>query len=165
MGTPQSNILAQPKSRLYVVFLAVCALMTASTSGPDMWRLWHVAQAPGATVGVVTGLDCQNHGRVDYTLEVAGVTYPGAAHHVDDAPCQDLRVGERVNVSFELAAPENNFAFAGGSMGGKRAAHEFRKGLIMMIGFVFLGPLWLVLVAKVFLRVSERLSPRMRVAR
>jgi hypothetical protein len=158
----QGNIFAQPKRRLYVVFFAVCALMTAFNMGPDLWRLWRVSQAPSAAVGVITGLDCQNHGRVDYTLAVAGATYPGAAHHVEGAPCQDLRVGERVNVSFELAAPENNFAFTGDDMGGKRAAYEFRKGLVLMTALALLGPLWLMLLAKVFLWISERLSPRAR---
>jgi hypothetical protein len=154
----RNGLLTLPKTRFYLVFALICATMSASMA-PGLWRLWRISEAPVAALGFVTGLDCPNHGRVDYTFEVAGATLSGASGYVEGADCRSLRVGQRVNVSYERGAPKNNYAFSFDDQRDSRARSAFFASFGSMAWFVFVGPLVLVFLFRLFLRISRRLRP------
>jgi hypothetical protein len=151
--------LAWSKTRIYLLFLCIAAgVMTASGVPIQLAHLWRISRAPVAALGTVTGLDCPDHGRVKYTFALNGATIRGASRIVEGAPCRTLRLGDRVNVSYERGDPANNHAFASTDDSESREAREFWTGAIFMGVFVALGPLFLVFVARLLLRLRLRLG-------
>jgi hypothetical protein len=121
-----------------------------------LWRLWHIAQIPVTATGVVTHLDCSNHGHVDYSFRVDGTPIEGRPHFVDGIACQQLRTGQPIAIYYERAAPENNYALVAGPENGNRAMTAFWTASAILAALAFLGPMFLVLVWTVFSRVAAR---------
>src|SRR5262249_55961822 len=100
-----------PAKRAYLGFFClIAALMVLSGQAQILWRLWRISAAAVSATGQVTLLDCPNHGHVDYSFDVSGVSHSGRNHFVDGINCPDIRIGQRVAVYYEAGAPENNFA-------------------------------------------------------
>jgi hypothetical protein len=68
--------------------------------------------------------------------------------------CQDLHAGQRITVCYETTDPTNNYAFAAHDEDANRAMKAFWVGLAFVAGFVLVGPLFLLLVVKIFSRIA-----------
>jgi hypothetical protein len=153
------SIFTVSKKRVYVAFLLLALGLSATPGGPQvpllLWNLWHISRDPAETTGTVMNLDCYNHGHVDYVAEIGTSIIEGRQHNVADAECRNLRTGQRIGVAYERANPENNFAFARAG-DGNRVAKEFYVELLSWTSFVFIGPLFFVLLWTIFSKVTGR---------
>ena len=147
------------KTRIDILFLCIAAgVMTFAGAPFHVVKLWRIAQAPVTAIGTVTLLNCHDHGRLEYAFVLDGQTIPGSSRFVEDANCPTLRLGQRVNVSYERGVPTNNHAFASTDNDEGRETRAFWTATIFLSAFVTLGPLFLVFVARLFLRVRLRLG-------
>jgi hypothetical protein len=150
---------AAPKRQVYLAFLCLLAALTILSGQTQMlWRLWQIAQDPATAAGVVTHLDCANHGHVDFVLRVESASFDGREHFVDGIACPQLRVGQRIAVYYQRAQPANNYALAASEDGGNRAMTAFYTGAAFLGAFVLVGPLFLVMVFSLFTRMALRMQ-------
>lgn len=152
-----SDVAAVSKRRVYLAFLALALGLSIVPGGPKvpqlLWDLWRVASDPATTTGVVTQLDCGNHGHVDYVVRLGSTPIAGRRHNIADANCKELKMRQRVAIYYERAIPQNNFAALRAGEGNP-AKNEFWRGVGTWATFVLLAPLFLVLVWTVFSRVA-----------
>jgi hypothetical protein len=154
-----ADLSTTPKRQVYLAFLCLTAgLAIVSGQVQQLWRLDQIARDPATAAGVVTALDCPNHGDVDYVFRIDGASVAGREHFVDGVACPHLRTGLPIAVYYQRMLPANNYALAAGEDGGNRAMTAFATGAAFLGAFVFIGPLFLVLVWSLFTRVAARLQ-------
>jgi hypothetical protein len=155
MGANFVELAAVPKWRVYLAFLCVCATMAfASGQIQSLWRLWRIALDPETTSGVVTHLECPNHGHVDFIFYVESTAFEGLTHFVDEIPCQALHTGQRIAVYYQRAQPTNNYALDESGNGSNGAMSVFYTGVASLGWFVVIGPLFLVLIWRLFMKLA-----------
>jgi hypothetical protein len=140
----------------YLAFLCVVVLMAGFSAGPLLWRLWRIGTDPVATPGRVVGIDCPNHGRVDYAFDIDGTSHSGANHLIDGIPCPQFRIGQKVAVYYEKGAPGNNYALYPDGTEGNRVRTALFTGIAFCAGFIALGPPFLAWVWILFSRLAAR---------
>jgi hypothetical protein len=149
------ELAAVPKRRVYLVFLCVSAAsMILSGQIQLLWRQWRIGQDPGMTAGVVTHLDCPNHGHVDFIFQVESTSFEGREHFVDETPCPALRAGQRIVVYYQRAQPTNNYALVQSEDGSNGAMRAFYTGAATLGAVVFAGPLFLVLIWTLVMKLT-----------
>jgi hypothetical protein len=142
---------------VYIAFLCLFAvLLVVSGQAQMLWRLGWISADPVATTGRVIGLDCPNHGLVDYAFEIDGVSYDASNHFVDGIDCPNAKIGQPVAVYYERGALDNNYALYPAQTAGNRARNAFFVGAPFYCAFVFLGPLFLTWLWTVFSRLAAR---------
>lgn len=156
-----SSIRAVSKIRVYLAFVGLFVVVSSMPGGPQfpqlLWNLWSIARDPAETSGTVMRLDCHNHGRVEYVVEIGTRTIEGRQHTVSGADCRLLKVGQRIAVSYERGVPENNYAFVSRT-DSNPAVNELYLGLIMWTSFVVIGPLLIVVIWSIFSKVATALN-------
>ncbi len=145
MGANSGKLAAVPKWQIYLACIGVSgALMIQTGQIKTLWRLLHILQDPGKTAGVVSHLDCPNHGHIDYVFRIEGASFDGREHLIDGISCPELRTGQRVAVYYQRAQPTNNYAFVEGQDDGNSARRAFYTSLAFFGGLAFVGPLLLM---------------------
>ena len=92
------------------VLVAVISLLLIFVGAPQQtWRTWRIYKDTGTTVGVITNLDCNNHGKLSYSFEVDGIHFLGGSPNFH-GECRKLKNGQRVLIHFEQGAPATNLA-------------------------------------------------------
>jgi hypothetical protein len=57
------------QKRAYLFFFGLIIVLTLLSGMQQLlWRQWRISAAPVSTIGLVTALDCPNHGQVDYSF-------------------------------------------------------------------------------------------------
>jgi hypothetical protein len=141
---------------VYLAFFLAALVSTGFGQGPRFWRLWRISADPVSTSGHVVSLDCPNHGHVDYTFEIDGVSHAASDRFVDGINCSEMKVGQLVAVYYEKGTPRNNYGLYPAEIVGNRAMSALITGLIFFGGFILLGPLFLAGVWAAFSRLTER---------
>jgi hypothetical protein len=161
---PPIDFAAASKKRVYLAFMCMCVVMTTLSGQPQLlWRLWRIAHDQMTATGVVTRLECLNHGHVDYSFRVESTPIEGRQHFVDGISCKELRTGQRIAVIYERATPENNYALTMLADSGNRAMTAFWTGFAFVSASAFLGPMFLVLVWTVFSKAAARINKSLRI--
>ena len=158
MPNPAYALMSRPKKELYFIFVIVCAATSVVWAPAQLWTLWRIASAPVAASGVVTRLNCADHSRVDYTFQADGATVVSTTRGIDGIDCRDVRVGQSVSVTYARGAPQNSYAVPAG-VGGDSPWRVFGWAVLGLVSFVVLEPLFLVVVAKIAVRVMRRWRP------
>jgi hypothetical protein len=107
-----------------------------------LWRQWRISAAPVSTIGLVTALDCPNHGHVDYSFAVDRHSDGARQFFVDGIDCRSLKIGQRIAIVYERAARENNFALYPIEGESNRARSAFLTGLAFISVLIFMLPLF-----------------------
>jgi hypothetical protein len=140
---------------VYVAFFLAALLSIGVSQGPRFWRLWRISADPVPTSGRVVSLDCPNHGHVDYTFEIDGVSYAASDRFVDGINCADVKIGQTVAVYYEKGAPRNNYGLYPAEIAGNRATTALVTGLVFFGGFILLGPFFLAWLWTAVSRLTE----------
>jgi hypothetical protein len=98
---------SSPK-RTHSFFFGLIIVLAVLSGMPQL--LWRISAAPVSTIGLVSALDCPNHGHVDYSFAVDRHSYGARQFFVDGIDCRSFKIGQRIAIVYERAAPENNFA-------------------------------------------------------
>jgi hypothetical protein len=146
---------------VYLGFLCVIALLLVSSGQAQLfWHLWQISADPVSTSGRVTRLDCANHGHVEYSFDIGGVSYRPGSRFIDGINCRDIKIGQPVAVYYAKSAPENNYALYPAETSGNRARTAFFTGMAFFGAVVLLGPLFLAWLWAFFLRLKNKLTPQ-----
>src|SRR5215469_5245623 len=81
---------------VYVGFFLTAAIAIGFSQGPMFWRLWRISADPVSTNGHVVQLDCPNHGHVDYSFEINGVSYRAGNPFIDGINCAEVKMGQAI---------------------------------------------------------------------
>jgi hypothetical protein len=127
----------------YLTFLLVAVLGIVFSQGPVLWALWRISADPVAALGHIVRVYCPDHGHVEYSFEIGGISHTGRNRFIDGINCPDLRVGQPVAVYYENGAPENNYGLYPAEMTGNRARTAFFTGVAFLSAFILLGPFFL----------------------
>ena len=74
---------SSPK-RTHSFFFGLIIVLAVLSGMPQLlWRLWRISAAPVSTIGLVTALDCPNHGHVDYSFAIDRHSYGARQFFVD----------------------------------------------------------------------------------
>ena len=92
------------------ILVAIISLLLIFVGAPQQtWRTWRIYKNTGTTIGIITNLDCNNHGKLSYSFDVDGVNYLGGSPNFH-GECRELKNGQRVLIHFERGAPATNLA-------------------------------------------------------
>jgi hypothetical protein len=141
-------------------FCLIAMLIVASGQAQLFWHLWQISADPVSTTGHVTRLDCSNHGHVDYSFEVDGALHGAGNHFIDGINCREVRIGQPVAIYYAKGAPENNYALYPVEAAGNRTRTAFFTGLAFFGAVLLLGPVFLVWLWNLVLRLKTLLTPQ-----
>ncbi|WP_395643711.1 DUF3592 domain-containing protein [Rudaea sp.] len=101
-----TNLASPTPARIALgVPVVVLAGTLAAMNHQSIARLDALATSAAITTGRVTGLQCNNHGRVNFSFKVAGATYYG---NDSCAPsCRSAEIGDPVTVTYSRRNPGN----------------------------------------------------------
>jgi hypothetical protein len=138
-------------ARVYILFFCLFALLMISSGQPQLlWRLWRISAAPVTTTGHVTRLDCSNHGHIDYSFTVDGLSYNVQDTFIHGvANCPALKGGQAIAIYYEKSIPGNSYALYPSDTSGNQARNEFITalsffGASLLLLPLFLGWLWTI---------------------
>jgi hypothetical protein len=103
------------------------------------WRTWRIYNNTGTTIGLITDLDCNNHGTLSYSFEVDGVRHLGRSPNFH-GDCRELKSGQRVLVHYEEGAPATNLATVDDRRGRDPSTmlrNEILASLVMFVVILF----------------------------
>jgi hypothetical protein len=141
------DLASASKRQLYLQFLyLIVALMLVAGLPQRQWRLWRIAQDPATATGVVTRLDCPNHGHVDFVFRLESASFDGREQSVGGIACRQLFTGQRIAVHYQRAQPANNYARVESEDGGNPVMTEFYTGVLFLGMATLVGPLFLVML-------------------
>jgi len=144
--------------RVYLFFFGLIITLTLLSGMQQLlWRQWRIGAASVSTIGLVTALDCPNHGHVDYSFAADRQNYSARQFFVDGIDCRSLKIGQRIAVVYERAAPDNNLALYPIEGEGNRARSAFLTGLAFMSAFILIGPLFLSALWSVVSRLTAKI--------
>lgn len=128
------------------IVAAVISLLLLWLGAPQQtWRTWRIYENTGTTIGVITDLDCNNHGNLTYSFEVDGIGYLGRRPNFH-GNCRELKNGQRVLIHYEKGAPAINLATVDDRRG-RDASSMLRNEIIAsLVMFIVLFPM-LILAA------------------
>ena len=70
----------------------IAVLLVASGHAQLLWRLWRISADPVSTIG----RDCPNHGSVDHSFAIDGVSYSARNEMIDRINCPNVKIGHPV---------------------------------------------------------------------
>jgi hypothetical protein len=77
------------------IVAAVIGLLLLWLGAPQQsWRTWRIYNNTATTIGVITDLDCNNHGNLTYSFEVDGVGYLGRPPNFHGNGCVNRALAE-----------------------------------------------------------------------
>jgi hypothetical protein len=121
----------------------LATLFVVSGIAKAVWYEGRIGADPVLAKGRVITLDCNNHGFVDYSFEIGGVTHYARSPYGNGIPCQTVKIGQPVAVYYEKGAPENNYGVYPPDTPGNPARAAFFENLVGFGAFIFLGPFFL----------------------
>ena len=88
-----------------VAYFGCAALFWSVLSGISLPLYSRLAAEGVQTQGTITATSCHDHGTVSYTFDADGKASAGKHLSPAGRPCQEVRVGERVDVWYRPADP------------------------------------------------------------
>jgi hypothetical protein len=135
----------RPSSKaVYCAFLILAIALTFLSGQQQLlWRLTQLMSGASSTVGTVAGLDCRDHGYVNYDFTIAGKIYAASQHFVDGADCRNLQIGQRIEIIYDANNPANNYALSEIRDVRAQARQAFWSDLASVVYFILCAPLFL----------------------
>ena len=138
--------------------VATIALLLIWLGAPQQtWRTWRIYNNTATTVGVITDLDCNNHGHLGYSFEVGGVRYLGRSPNFH-GDCRELKNGQRVLIHYEAGAPATNLATIDDRRGRDASSMLRNEILVSLAIFIVFLPMLILaawFLARKFINRSE----------